>query len=199
MLFSSWEMLLESNKLGGFAIAIFGFLAGVVVLFAMEKLIPHAHSIMKRGEISNQEKRAALIAGAITLHNIPEGFAIASGFAASGGLGWLVSLSIAAQDFPEGLIVAAPLIAYGVSKKDAIFWGIFSGAVEGAAAIAGYAFLFSISSITPLALSFSAGAMVFVTFFELLPDAFSCKNKWLPVISILAGFATAYAISMLLL
>ena len=200
MLYAAAEMLLQSY-FSGWENAAIGFACGGAALFLLEKLIPHAHAFVRgrhAAGISNEGKKAVLIGGTITLHNIPEGFAIASAFAASSPLGWLVSVSIAVQDVPEGLIVSAPLAAYGVSRKTSVFWGIFSGVVEAAAAVAGFVFIAATASITPLALAFSAGAMAFVTFFELLPDAFSEAKKRMPTIALAAGLVGAALIAFLL-
>ncbi|MCX8197840.1 MAG: ZIP family metal transporter [Candidatus Micrarchaeota archaeon] len=198
MLFASIEMLESSYSSSGMQETLMGLAAGMAAMLLLERAIPHAHAALKKQGIGRHEKKALMIAGAITLHNIPEGFAIASSFASSSQLGWLVSLSIAAQDFPEGLVVSAPLIAYGVRKKDSILWGSFSGAVEAAAAALGYAALSAVSAIAPLALSFSAGAMVFVTLFELLPDAFAHGKPRDAVAWVAAGLILAYAIVGLL-
>jgi ZIP family zinc transporter len=201
MLYSAADMLAQSFWMGGPALAFCGLLLGGAALFALEKLLPHAHALVSgkgHSGLSHQGRRAALIAGTITLHNIPEGFAIASAFAASGPLGWLISVSIAMQDLLEGLVVSAPLAAYGVSRKNSVFWGVFSGAVEGAAAVGGYFVIAATAALTPAALGFSAGAMAFVTLFELLPDAFSCKDRKLPAAALVAGIAAAFAIATLL-
>jgi len=201
MLYAAWEMISQAHGEAGLETALIGFALGGAALFAMEKLIPHAHAFVKgkrAAGMSEKGKKAVLIGGTITLHNIPEGFAIASAFAASSPLGWLVSVSIAVQDFPEGLIVSAPLSAYGMSKKQSVLWGVFSGAVEAAAAVIGFVLISTITSLTPIALAFSAGAMAFVTFFELLPDAFSCKDRRMPALSLAAGLVAAYLIAALL-
>lgn len=201
MLYAAGEMVFQAHGGAGLETALAGFALGGAALFAMERLIPHAHAFVKgkRADgMSEEGKKAVLIGGTITLHNIPEGFAIASAFAASSPLGWLVSVSIAVQDFPEGLIVSAPLSAYGMSRKQSVFWGVFSGAVEAAAAVIGFALISTITTLTPIALAFSAGAMAFVTFFELLPDAFSCKDKRVPALSLAAGLTAAYLIAALL-
>ncbi|MCX8174905.1 MAG: ZIP family metal transporter [Candidatus Micrarchaeota archaeon] len=179
MLYASYEMLARSLATSAQAAAI-GFSAGAACMLALERIIPHAHAAVrgrKAGGLSQRQRKAAMIAGAITLHNIPEGFAVASAFASSPSLGWLVASSIAVQDIPEGLIVSAPLVAYGISRKNSLFWGIFSGAVEAAAALAGFVFLSLASSLASAALSFSAGAMGFVVASELLPEAFSAGEK----------------------
>ncbi|MCX8196913.1 MAG: ZIP family metal transporter [Candidatus Micrarchaeota archaeon] len=163
MSFSSYEMLLVSIQSSDVATAAIGFLGGSALLFLLEKLV-----LGKK--YPSEHKKAIKLAGAITLHNIPEGFAIGSSFASSSSLGWLVALSIAVQDFPEGLMVAAPIAALGIRKKTAIFWGIFSGAVEAFSAIFGFLLLSTVSAIIHAALAFSAGAMIHVVVVEMLPE-----------------------------
>ena len=143
------------------------------------------------------KRKAALLAGTIILHNIPEGFAIAAAFAASSSLGWLVATSIAMQDIPEGLIVAVPLACYGLSRYRSFLWGVFSGLVELIAALAGFFVLHSVSAAMPYALGFSSGAMLYVVVFELLPDALQSEQRSLVASSFLLGAAIAYALSML--
>jgi len=198
MAYSSIEMFLQANAAAGAGIALFGLGIGIACFIALEKIIPHVHAYIRKERISDEKKKTALIVGTVTLHNIPEGFAIASAFAASPALGWLVTSSISLQDIPEGLVVAAPLQAYGIKTNHSVLFGIFSGFVEFAAAIFGIIFLEAVVAATPLALSFSAGAMGFVTVSELLPDSFSGKDKLRPALSLIAGFALAFVLSMLL-
>ena len=196
MAFAAIEMLQQSHILAGDLSAFAGLAAGFCAFMVLDRLLPHAHAIVNRNALlAHEKKKAALLAGTITLHNIPEGFAIASAFAASPSLGWLVAVSIAIQDFPEGLMVSAPLSAYGVKSNHSFLWGVFSGFVEFAAAIAGFVFLSAIRAVTPFALAFSAGAMSYVTAFELLPDAFSDRGKAEPLLAFIFGIAIAFALS----
>ena len=197
MAFSALEMLSQSHAVSGDMVAIAGLALGLCAFFIIEKLLPHAHAFMKRAPLEQKKKKAALLAGTITLHNIPEGFAIASAFAASPSLGWLVAGTMAIQDFPEGLIVSAPLAAYGMGKHHSFFWGAFSGFVEFLAAIVGFLFLSQVISATPFALAFSAGAMIFVTFSELLPDSLRACGNARALASFAAGILLAYGISAL--
>lgn len=194
--FAAVEMFIQSHAASGDSAALAGLALGLCAFVVLDRLLPHAHNLMKKGaKLPPKKKKAALLAGTITLHNIPEGFAIASAFAASPSLGWLVAVSIAVQDFPEGFIVSAPLCAYKVKSRNSFFWGAFSGFVEFMAAIAGFLFLSTVQAIAPFALAFSAGAMAYVTAFELLPDAFSVKGKSIPAIAFLAGIAATFLLS----
>jgi ZIP family zinc transporter len=199
MVFSSLEMLSQSSQNGDHLIMLGGFVAGVATLYILERIIPHVHQHIRKKELEGPKKKVILIGGAIALHNIPEGLAIATAFAASNQLGWFVALTLAIQDIPEGILIAAPLVCYGMSKTKAVGFGIFSGVVETVAAILGYLFLSSFSAIIPWALAFSAGAMVYVILVELLPDAFSRGMKKTATISFLLGAIITFALAAFLI
>ena len=175
--FSVVEMFLKAHSLSGDLPTLLGFLAGLISILLFERWLPHIHLAIRKKEMSNSKKKAALVAGTISIHNIPEGFAIASAFAQSNPLGFLITLSIALQDIPEGLLVSTPLACYGVERKKSIFFGLFSGFVEAASAIVAFIFLSFVSSVIPFALAFSAGAMAYVVLVELLPDAFNFNRR----------------------
>jgi len=195
MAFSAVEMLSQSHRIGGDVMAVAGFLLGFLALMGAEKLLPHVHMHLRKKELDKTKKKAALIAGTITLHNVPEGLAIATAFAASNPLGWFVTTSIALQDIPEGALVSTPLACYGIGVKKSVIYGMFSGFIEGAAAIVGYLFLSSFAALVPPALAFSAGAMVYVIFVEILPDALEGGMERTVAVSFAAGAAVTFCIA----
>jgi ZIP family zinc transporter len=144
------------------------------------------------------KKKAAMVYGTITLHNVPEGFAIASAFAGSSPLGWLVAAAIAIQDFPEGFLASGPLASYGMEGKRSVKYGILSGIVEMLAAIIGFIFLSYVTPLVPYALSFAAGAMTYVILVELIPDAFVKGAERRAAISFILGAGIGFALATLL-
>ena len=196
--FSALEMISQSHALTGHRLTGMSLLTGMVAILALDKLLPHAHMIVMGSGISGAKRKVAVLVGTITIHNIPEGFAIAAAFATSSSLGWLVTLSIALQDIPEGLIVAAPVACYGETTKRSFLWGVFSGMVEFLAAIVGFLFLRIASDVTPFALGFSGGAMVYVVLAHLLPDAMQAESRYAALTALIAGIAVAWGLSMLI-
>lgn len=196
--FSALEMLNEAHALGGHRSSLAGLIVGLAVFLVVDRLMPHVHMALRGVEICETKRKVAMLVGTITLHNIPEGFALAAAFSGSASLGWLVTLSIALQDIPEGLIVSAPAVCYGVETRRSFFWGVVSGLVEFASAIAGFIFLSSVSDATPFALGFSGGAMTYVIFSELLPDAMQAENRYAALGAAIAGFAAAYGFGALI-
>lgn len=64
----------------------------------------------------------------MTLHNMPEGLAVA--FSAYTGLGWVMAVAIAMHNIPEGIIVAAPIYAATGSRLQALAIATMSGLSE---------------------------------------------------------------------
>jgi ZIP family zinc transporter len=195
--YSSFEMLAQAHISGGDLVVAAGFALGILALAVSEKLLPHIHMHITKEELEHSKKKALMIGGAIALHNIPEGLAVATAFAASNPLGWFVTATIAIQDIPEGALIAAPLACFGLGKKQAVGYGILSGAAEAAAAVLGFYFLSMFASLVPIALAFSAGAMAYVVLVELLPDALRKGMERTGAMAFAAGAAAAFALASL--
>lgn len=159
-----------------------GFLLGAFALLIMDKLIPHLHLGFPIEESEGPKTswhRSILLVSAITLHNIPEGLAIGVAFGAaylgleSATLAGAIALAIGIgiQNFPEGAAISVPLRREGFSRTKAFMYGQFSGIVEPIAAIAGAALVIVAEPVLPYALSFAAGAMIFVVVEELIPES----------------------------
>ncbi|MDE6411772.1 MAG: ZIP family metal transporter [Clostridia bacterium] len=141
------------------------------------------------------DKKNALLFLAVTLHNIPEGMSVgvafAVGAAAADGSAalsaFLLAVGIAVQNFPEGMCVAFPLRAKGMSPLRSFLFSQGSGAIEIPAAILGAVAAAAIGGLLPWALSFSAGAMIAVVCSELIPECFS-GNKTVASAGLVAGF-----------
>jgi len=182
--------------------AVVGFVLGAVVLRAVDALLPHLHPGLaehpERAEgLSTSWRRSVLLVTAVTLHNIPEGLAVGVAFgAASGGVeggatvagAMALALGIGLQNFPEGLAVAMPLRREGLSRRRAFWYGQLSGVVEPAAAAGGAGLVMLAQPLLPYALAFAAGAMVFVTAEELIPEAHSHGNEDLATLGVIGGF-----------
>lgn len=176
-----------------------GFMAGGIFIFGLDKLIPHLHIDYPTEEaegVKTNWHRSILLVSAITLHNIPEGLAIGVAFGAAGtGMGTAtfsaalaLAIGIGIQNFPEGLAVSMPLRREGFSKWKSFFYGQFSGFVEPIAAVIGAAAVLYIEPALPFALSFAAGAMIFVVVEELIPESQLHGNTDLATLGLLLGF-----------
>ena len=153
---------------------------------------------------SEDKKRSgALTCFAITLHNIPEGFAVGVAFGSLTGeySAWIsavmLAVGIGIQNFPEGLCVSLPLRKQGFSAPKAFFFGQFSGFVEIIAGVLGALAVGLISTLLPWALAFSAGAMIAVSCTELIPSCVS-EGKTTAVCGVTFGFSLMMLLDLLL-
>ncbi len=180
--------------------AVIGFLTGGAFLYGVDKILPHLHlgfPIEEAEGIKTSWHRSVLLVLAITLHNIPEGLAVGVAFGAvaagvpeaSLGAAVALALGIGIQNFPEGLAVSAPLRREGWSRKKSFMYGQASGLVEPVAGVIGAAAVLWMRPLLPYALSFAAGAMIFVVVEELIPESQLEKNTDLATISAMVGFA----------
>ena len=146
-------------------------LIGAAALAAMRHCLPDAWAHEARSEQAGGVSRRGLLllALAIVLHNIPEGWAIGVASAGLGAPAAALTLGIAIQDVPEGLVVALALQAAGIGRLRAALGGIASGLVEPVAAVLGALMVEAGAGLLPWALGAAAGAMLLVVAGELMP------------------------------
>ncbi len=203
---SFWSLLkpamemAEKSGLPPWIPALTGFLAGGFFLFAVDKLMPHLHmglAMDKAEGIKTSWQRSILLVLAITLHNIPEGLAVGVSFGALAGdpdLGKLsgavaLAIGIGLQNFPEGAAVSIPLRREGFSRLKSFYYGQFSGLVEPVAGVLGAYLVLAVTPLLPYALSFAAGAMIFVVVEELIPESQTGNETDLSTVGAMLGFA----------
>ncbi|NOZ47677.1 MAG: ZIP family metal transporter [Chlorobi bacterium] len=193
------EMAEASNK-PGWIPALVGFLSGGVFLRIIDKILPHLHlglPMSKAEGIKTSWQRSTLLVLAITLHNIPEGLAVGVAFGAlaadlpSASLSGAIALTIGIgiQNFPEGLAVSVPLRREKLSRFKSFWYGQLSGLVEVFAGVFGAWAVVSMTVILPYALSFAAGAMIFVVVEELIPESQQEGNTDIATLGAMLGFA----------
>jgi ZIP family zinc transporter len=186
-----------------------GFLLGTAAMWGLDHSLPHLHPGFSRDRAEGPRtgwQRAVLLVLAITLHNIPEGLAVGVAFAgASAGLSSstlgaavALTLGIAIQNIPEGTAVAMPLRGEGVSRLKSFWYGQLSAAVEPVAAVAGAATVLLAARLLPYALSFAAGAMIYVVVEELIPEAGRQGNIDLATVCLAAGFTVMMVLDVTL-
>ena len=190
-----------SVKLGynGWLINGFGFMTGGLFVVLSDVLMSQYD---KNKKTDDKLRRAALFTAAVTMHNIPEGLAVGVAFG-SVALGApltgavMLAVGIGLQNFPEGLCVSMPLYLSGKSRAKSFFIGQASGIVEPFAGVLGALFAVTAQALLPIALSFSAGAMISVVCSELIPEAFE-GNKRLAQFGVIAGFTVMMTLDIAL-
>ena len=186
-----------------------GFLLGGAFLRIVDAILPHLHigAPLEEAEgLKTTWQRSILLVTAITLHNIPEGLAVGVAFGAaslgieSASLAAAVALAIGIglQNFPEGIAVAMPLRREGMSPRKSFFYGQASGIVEPIAGVIGAAAVLVMRPLLPYALSFAAGAMIYVVVEEVIPEAHREGNSDIATLGLMLGFTVMMVLDVAL-
>ena len=199
---SVWSLIIpaidQASDMGkwSFVPAVIGFWLGIIMLLALDKLIPHMHLDYKCEGPHCSLQKSTMLVFAVALHNLPEGMAVGVVFA-----GWMsgnaemtlagamiLAIGIAIQNFPEGAIISMPLRAEGVGKGKAFLYGVLSGIVEPLGAIITILAAEFFTPILPYCLSLAAGAMFYVVVEELIPEMSEGEHSNIGTIAFSVGF-----------
>lgn len=185
-----------------------GFIIGGLLLLLLDHFLPHEHSATgtREGLHAKLGKRTMLVL-AVTLHNIPEGFAVGLTFAAAAqgtanhavtaASAAVLALGMSLQNLPEGAAISLPLYQDGLPRREAFRYGALSGAVEPIAAVVAAVLAETISAALPWLLSIAAGAMMYVVVEELIPEAHLGEHSHKGTFSVMAGFVLMMALELL--
>ena len=132
-----------------------------------------------------------VMACAIALHNLPEGMTIGASYASNDGVmgssARVLAVLIGLHNIPEGMAVSVPLISGGMKRGKAVLMTALSGAPTIIGALLGY--LIGDIGMLGLALSlgFASGAMLYVVFGEILPQAILMYHSKQPAFAVIFG------------
>ena len=197
-------LILPSVEMGGkygLVITIGGIFAGAFFLNVIDKVVPHLHNIIgvdTEKHADTNLTKTLLFVIAIAIHNLPEGIAAGVGFGSNNITHALtIAGGIALQNIPEGMVIIAPLLSAGVSKKKTFFIALITGLIEVVGTLIGY-FAVSIASIIlPFMLAFAGGTMLYVISDEMIPETHAHGNERGATYALLIGFCLMLAVDVL--
>lgn len=203
-----------SSRYGAF-VTLAAVVCGILAIFGLNKLLDKIEDIREThrspeelhhetailqitqnkkdntGDIKSLFKAGIIMLLAITLHNLPEGMAIGAAGTAELQTGVLVAILIAVHNIPEGMAISAPLASGGVKAWKTILLTASAGAATVVGAVIGLA----IGGIGQLAIAIcmgvAGGAMLYVTFCEIIPQAILMDEGRVPAVSMLIGILCA--------
>ena len=168
---------------------------------ALDELIHSNHlneHIKKKDNSISLFIAGVVMACAIALHNIPEGMTIGASFANTDGVlvnsALILSVLIGLHNIPEGMAVSVPLISGGMPKPKAILITALSGVPTIIGGLLGYVIVDIGHLGLALSLCFASGAMLYVVFGEILPQAILLYRSKLPAFSTIIGMAVGLLI-----
>ena len=196
----------EYGSVYGMSIALLMTIAGIFVgalcLSLIDKIVPHLHALAGVESENHNNKglsKVLLFVMAIAIHNLPEGIAAGVGFGSGDtSQALIIAGGIALQNIPEGMVIIAPMLAAGVSKKRTLLIAALTGLVEVVGTLIGY-FAVSISmAVLPFALAFAGGTMLYVISDEMIPETHAHGEQRGATYALLAGFSLMMCMDFLL-
>lgn len=181
------ELIPESIEKTSFLKALIAILLGIVVIALTDFL-----SKDKKWAADSHKKVAFLMALGLMLHNFPEGIIMGFGFVKEANLGIKMSILISIHDMPEGIAIAAPLIASGVGALK-IIWYAFLVALPTAIGAWIGILIGTISQVfLGYCLAFASGVMLYVVFGQMIPESKDLHDGYANAITILTGIILGF-------
>jgi zinc transporter, ZIP family len=169
---SIFELLPESFSMTSFNYVLLGLLTGGLLMFLLNKTLPHFH-FLKFEQFDKRtvvKKVVLFLFLGISIHNFPEGAAIGIGALANFNFSLVIALAIALHDIPEAICISAPYYFATGKKLKAFFITTLTAIPTVLGFLFSYFFLGDLSSAWLGGfISFTAGIMIYISFFEIIP------------------------------
>ena len=171
-----------------------GVMVGALFLNLLDLVTPHLHHITGLDEAEHHHNASLnhvlLFVMAIALHKLPEGMAAGVSMSEGTDGSWSVTLGIALQNVPEGMVVIAPLLVAGVSHARTFLISTVIGLLEVIGVWFGFAMGTASQLMLPFMLGFAGGAMLYVTSDEMIPETHAHGYQKQATYALLLGFMT---------
>lgn len=155
----------------------YGIIIGLVFIISSQKLLNRFDNQFSIENITKADStKMLLIVGIMTVHSFTEGVSVGVSFSGGLDLGLFITTAIAVHNIPEGLAICLVLIPRGTSPYKAAWWSIFSSLPQPLMAVPAFLFVEIFRQYLPMGLGFAGGAMIWMVFAELIPDAIEESN-----------------------
>jgi len=195
------DLFCASRELLGLSYANLFFLMGMLIVYILDRAVPHLHIDGQVDSGSDRLCRVGIMtAVGIGIHNLPEGMTVALVTLADINLGIPIAIAIAIHNIPEGIACSVPLYCATEDRKRSCLTSFAAGMTEPLGAVIAIVLLYPFLSPAVLAAASSlvAGIMVFICFDELIPAANRYGDEHLTNLGIIAGiFTMMLAMSLL--
>src|SRR6056297_2325657 len=198
MLAASHSLIAEGVSLD-ITLTLVGVLVGLGAIVTADRLLAGTGDVEVADLQCAGAAKALLIRGIMTAHSFAEGVGVGVSFAGSEGLGAYITTAIAFHNVPEGLAIALVLVPRGSPVWKAGLWAIFTSLPQPLMAAPAYLFVETFRPLLPVGLGLAAGAMIWMVFSELFPEALERVSSGSAATVVTLAFAAMMAFQMLVL
>lgn len=150
---------------------ILGMLIGLAGILMAKSWLDGTDSVGIASLEGMNARKAFLLIAVMTAHSFAEGVGVGVSFGGTSELAVFITAAIAVHNIPEGLAISLVLIPRGTPIWQAALWSIFSSLPQPIAAVPAYLAVEAFEPFLPVGFGIAAGAMIWMVFSELIPDA----------------------------
>lgn len=170
MLSASYNLIFEGYREDE-VMTLIGMISGVAFVILADKWMNRSFDMEVKDLVGAGSKKMLLFLGIMTIHSFAEGVSVGVSFANTLEFGVFIAIAIAVHNIPEGLAISLVMVPKGTSPLKAVGWSIFSSLPQPLMAIPAFLFVDTFREYLPLGLGLAAGAMIWMVFAELIPEA----------------------------
>ncbi len=148
-----------------------GLLAGLGGIWLAKRWFQNGSDIAVAGATGADAMKILLIMGVMTVHSAAEGIGVGVAYGGGRELGDFITIAIALHNVPEGLAIALVMVPRGASITKAAVWSVLSSLPQPLLAVPAFLFVLTFTPWLPVGLGLAAGAMLWMIFSELIPEA----------------------------
>ena len=200
-----FSIIPEAMELANPMIVLLGSVLGVLLIYILNYAINYkfkdkgqalnirvCFANLKPNKNKHMLKTGLIMFLAIAIHNIPEGMAIGSVGTVEKSAGLTIAILLLIHNIPEGMAITLPLSFGGYNKFKAVLISVLAGSVTLLGGLIGI-FLGNINAImTATTLGFAGGAMLNVTFMDIIPETIRSNQNKQPMLYLMLGLAVIY-------
>jgi len=183
-----FDLIPEAMELSNIFTVIIGIIIGVIIMIFCDNLVNYKYSKKNVLKMNSLVKTGIIVGIGLAIHNFPEGLAIGSGFSASAKLGITLAIAIALHDVPEGISMAVPMKKGGMKSFKVVLYTFLSGVTTGFGAFFGILIGTISEQMISICLGFAAGAMLYISAGELIPESHKIYKGRTAYIGNILGF-----------
>ncbi len=197
MLAATFSLVVEGFEVSA-PRTVLGLLLGLVGIWLAKRYFDSREGISIANASGADALKILLIMGVMTVHSAAEGIGVGVAYGGGRELGDFITIAIALHNVPEGLAIALVMVPRGASVGKAAWWSILSSAPQPLLAVPAFMFVLAFAPVLPVGLGLAAGAMLWMIFSELLPEAGEAADHSTLGVIVTLAFTCMMGVTLLL-
>ena len=193
------ELIPEAIAISSIWVCFVGIIIGSLVMFGLDRLIPHIHpGLCSQEQGHNLGKTATYLLWGIFLHNFPEGLAMGVGSVTGIKVSFIIAIAIAIHDIPEGICTSAPFFLVSKKRLKSFLISASTAIPTVVGFLVAYYFFPKLPTVfVGMLIAATAGVMIYISADELIPTSCAKMTDHTTIFSLIAGVISVVLLGLL--